>query len=92
MDRTVHGWESRRLIAPGRGSNKSHTVCPEQLLPALSCPSPSISIAAGHGPGRELERCGVITCRAVCQHHPFGAAPLVHGKVAHSHPFLSLSF
>ena len=91
MDRTVHRWETRHLTAPGKGSNKTHTVYPEQLLAALSCPSPSISIAARRGPGRELEHCGMITCRAVCQHHPFGATPLIHSKVAHSHPFLSLS-
>ena len=46
MDRTVHGWETQHLIAPRKGSNKSHIICPEQLLAALSCPSPSISIAA----------------------------------------------
>lgn len=55
------GQETGHLIAPGKGSNKSHTVCPEQLLPPLSCLSPSVSVTAGLGPGRELERCGVIT-------------------------------
>ena len=55
------GRETRSLIAPGKGSNKSHTVCPEQLLPSLSGPSPSVSVTAGLGPEWELERCGVTT-------------------------------
>ena len=82
------GRETRHLIAPGKGSNKSRTVCPEQLLPSLSCRCP---------PRHSWPRARVGLARR-CDHpkgclsaSPLWSRSLIHSKVAQPQPFPSLS-
>lgn len=83
------GRETRHLIAPGKGSNKSRTVCPEQLLPSLSCRCPPYRHSWPRARVGLARRCDHP--KGCLSASPLWSRSLIHSKVAQPQPFPSLS-